>query len=754
MGTLNPDLLSKDMDEVLNKAIEMRQKYSHQAVQPELLLLALLQQPDTAASRLLNVFSTTRGVDLQKLERQVELAAQSRRDQNGNLDFVGRGDKKVPLSRQTIIMLDEALSVASAVHEIRIDTDHALTVLSESTMTSTSGLLRQAGITPKAIKDILSDSSQVIGTREGAAAIDDVKAQVNGNIRPVYYREDLLRDMINILTQASNRHIILIGPDGVGKRTLGYSLAQLMAQGKGPKGLSNLVRVDETALLDNEQQAIRAGLSKAFNGILFIPHIHRFFGGPIKAEFSKATPIIQKAFLDDNPVIICTTTEIEYNQRLSSVSAITENAQILRVPEPTVDQTIEMLKILKPQIQSDYDIEIQDEALKIAANFAKRYLTTMPLPRSAEVLVHRAAAAVNMSKQPNLIYKPILSDGVLDPEDIKQTISQMTGIPATSLGEDERARYGSMVEKLKERLVGQDEAVMVVSRAIKAARMGLKDVRKPVGAFLFLGPTGVGKTELARTLAEFLFGSENAMLSLDMSEFQEEASVNRLTGSATGYVGSEEGGQLTEWVKQKPYSLILFDEIEKATERLPKMLLQVMDEGRLTDGRGNQVNFSETVIIFTSNIGAMHLAVPVLTDEAKEEALDELRHNPKFPPEFLNRLDEIVMFNALSPENLASIMRMLIRKEAQLLEDQRGIKLTIADSAIKWLIDQNNEPEYGARPLKRIIRRSLREPLADFLITSNPPNGTEVKIATAAKKKGGGLKFSAVINGQEVAVES
>lgn len=752
MGTLNPDLLSKEMADVINKAIDMRQKYSHQAVQPELILLALLQQPDTAAARLLNVFSTTRGVDLQKLERQVELAATSRRDQNGNLDFVGRGNKNIPLSRQTIIMLDEALSVASAVHEVRIDTDHALTVLSESTMTSTSGLLRQAGITPKAIKDILSDSSQVIGRRSSSTTDDIVKEQRNGVIRPVYYREDLLRDMINILTQSSNRHIILIGPDGVGKRTLGYSLAQLMAQGQGPSGLSSLVQINETALLDNDQQAIRAGLSKAHNGILFIPHIHRFFGGPIKAEFSKATPIIQKAFLDDNPVIICTTTEQEYNQRLASVSAITENSQILRVPEPSLEQTIEILKILKPQIQSDYDIEIQDDALKIAGNLAKRYMTTMPLPRSAEVLVHRAAAAVNMSKQPNLIYKPIMADGILDAEDIKQTISQMTGIPANALSEDERARYASMVENLKERLIGQDDAVMIVSRAIKTARMGLKDPRKPVGTFLFLGPTGVGKTELARALAEFLFRSEDAMLALDMSEFQDESSLNRLIGSSTGYVGSEEGGQLTEWVRQKPYSLILFDEIEKAHERISLILLQVMEEGRLTDGRGNTVRFSETVIILTSNLGATHLAVPVLTDENKESAMEVVRGH--FRPEFLNRLDEVVMFNALSLDVLGDIMRLMLRKEVKMLADQRGITLTISDSAIKWLIDQNNEPQYGARPLTRIIRRMLRDPLAEFLIKSDPPSGTEVKIGTATKKKGGGLKFSAVINGQEVAVES
>lgn len=751
MGTLNPDLLSKDMDAVLNDGAGMLRQLNQQSIIPELVLHALLRRTDTASARLLNVFASTRGVDLERLQRQVELALQSRRDQNGNLDFVGVGNKKVPLSRQTIIMLDDALSLANSMHEVRIDTDHALTVLSESSM-STSGLLRQAGITPKAIKDILSDSSQVLPVKRSSGTTQDFVATARrGNMRAVFFREDLLREIINVLSQSVNRHVILIGPDGVGKRTLAYSLALLMSEGKGPASLANLVQIDETALLDNEQQAVRAGMSQAHNGILFIPHIHRFFGGPIKAEFSKATPLIQKAYLDDNPVIISTTTELDYNQRLASVSAITENSQLIRVPEPSIADTIEMLRILKPHVESDYSIEIEDKALQLSVNLAKRYLSVMPLPRSAEHLLHRTAAMVSMAKQQHLAFRPDRADdGLLDVEDVTLAASQMTGIPVSKLGEDERLRYASMVEHLQERIIGQDEAVMVVSRAIKTARVGLKDARRPIGAFLFLGPTGVGKTELARVLAEFMFGSEDAMLPLDMSEFKDESSINRLIGSPTGYVGSEDGGQLTERVRQQPYIIVLFDEIEKAHPRVLDILLQVIEEGRLTDGRGVTTRFTETVIILTSNIGSQHLAVPVLNDEIREGVMDEVREYLR--PEFINRLDEVVMFNALDDNSLARIMRLLLKKERELAEE-RGLTISFTDGAIAWLLAQNDEPEYGARPLKRIIRRSLREPLADFLLRSNPPTGTEVRVSTS-RRKNGGLKFDATIDGNEVAMEA
>ncbi len=746
MGTLNPDLLSKDLDAVMNDAVALKDQYRKPTLQPELILLALLRHPDTAAARLLDVFKSTRAVDLEKLDRQVHLAVEGRGDPNGNLDFVAKGNRQVPLSKLSIILIDDALSLANSQDEVRVDTDHMLSIMAEASM-STSGLLRAQGITPKAIADIRMDNSQVRLKPDGTT--QDVVAQAKaGKLRAVYFREGLLRDIINILSQSVKRHVILVGPDGVGKRTLAYSLGLLMSEGKGPTGLKNFVQIDETSLLDNDQKTVRAGLSQAANGILFIPHLHRFFGGPIKAEFSKATPLIQKAFLADDPVIIGTTTEIDYKERLLSVSAISENSQIIRVPEPSPEETLEILKILKSHLEADYKLTVTDDALSLAVRLAKRYFNSSPLPRSAEQLLHRTAAMVSMSQQSQLPFKnDRTGDTNLDAEDITLTASQMTGIPVNKLGEDERLRYASMVEHLKERLIGEDEAVLTVSRAIKTARVGLKDPKRPIGAFLFLGPTGVGKTELAKALAEFMFGSEDAMLPLDMSEFKDESSLNRLIGSPSGYVDSEAGGQLTERVRQQPYIIVLFDEVEKAHPRIMDILLQVIEEGRLTDGRGNTTQFSETVIILTSNLGSEELAVPMITDEVRENTMEEVR--TWFRPEFLNRLDEIIMFHALAPEDLRNILLLQLKGETKMAGD-RGLKLEFTDAAVQWMLAQNDEPEYGARPLKRIIRRSVREPLADFLLKVNPPPGTQVKVDADSTS----LKFAALVDGKEMTVGS
>ena len=746
MGTLNPDLLTRELDDVMNDAVALRDEYRKPTIMPEMVLLALLRRPETAAARLFEVFKSSRGVDLEKLDRQIHLAIENRRDQNGSLDFTARGNRQIPLSRQTIILIDDSLSLANSLNEVRVDTDHMLAVLTESQM-STSGLLRQHGITPKAVTDIMSDRQQYGGKVNSSSTTQDVVAGAkSGALHAVYFREQLLRDMINILSQAINRHIILVGPDGVGKRTLAYSLALLMSEGKGPRGLSSLVTINETALLDNDHKAVRAGMSQARGGILFIPHLHRFFGGPVRADFTKSTPLIQKAFLEDDPVIISSTTEIEYNTRIAGVMSLSENSQVLRVPEPSIDETIEMMRILKPHMETVYEVEVADEALKVAARLAKRYMGTSPLPRSAEHLLHRTGAMISMARQSQLAFRPELVDSSkLDAEDVTLTASQMTGVPVSKLGEDERLRYASMVEHVKERLIGQDEAVIATSRAIKTARVGLKDAKRPIGSFLFLGPTGVGKTELAKALAEFMFGDEDKILPLDMSEFKDESSLNRLIGSPSGYVDSEAGGQLTERVRQQPYLIVLFDEVEKAHPRIMDILLQIMEEGRLTDGRGNLTTFSETVIILTSNLGSGSLAVPVLTDEIREDAMEEVRE--WFRPEFLNRLDEIIMFNALSAEDLYNILKLQLKRETKMAAE-RGLALEFTEAALQWMLAQNDEPEFGARPLRRIIRRSVREPLADFLLRANPPAGTEIRIDANEHA----LQFAALIDGKSVSV--
>ena len=354
-------------------------------------------------------------------------------------------------------------------------------------------------------------------------------------------------------------------------------------------------------------------------------------------------------------MVICTTSLQEFEARIQGVSAITENSQVIRVEEPSLDETVHILETIAPHLESDYEITVDHDALAMAARMAQRYLTINPLPQSAEQLLHRTAAMVNMGKQAHLAFKPDSNDACLDVEDVTLVTSQMTGIPVTNLGADERLRYANMVEHLSERLIGQEEAVQLVSRAIKTARVGLKDPRRPIGTFLFLGPTGIGKTELARVLADFMFGSEENLFPLDMSEYKDESSINRLIGSAVGYVGSDEGGQLTERIRQQPYTIVLLDEIEKSHPRIMDVLLQVMEEGRLTDGRGNVARFSEAVVIMTSNIGSEHLMVRQITDDLRErimgQVLDFLR------PEFINRLDEVILFNALSDEGLCTDSR-------------------------------------------------------------------------------------------------
>jgi ATP-dependent Clp protease ATP-binding subunit ClpA len=301
----------------------------------------------------------------------------------------------------------------------------------------------------------------------------------------------------------------------------------------------------------------------------------------------------------------------------------------------------------------------------------------------------------------------------------------MTGIPVARLGADERSRYAGMVEHLHQRIIGQEEAVLAVSRAVKTARVGLKDPRRPMGSFLFLGPTGVGKTELAKALAEFLFGSEEATISLDMSEYQQEHTVSRMIGAPPGYEGYDSGGQLTDAVRNRPYAVVLLDEIEKAHPRVLDILLQVMEEGRLTDGQGRTASFGETMIIMTSNLGSEYLVEPVLTDEARELVMGEVRRALR--PEFLNRLDEILIFHPLSPDQLRAILGLLLKKEAKMLE-ARGVSLEVSPEAMTWMLAQNDHPEWGARPLRRIIQRHLREPLADWLLEADPKPGAKAQV--------------------------
>ena len=731
MGTLNPDIPSEELTRALNQAAGIMRGLRQSVLAPEHLLLAFLDNKDYAAHKLLERLAGERGFQLDRLTRATEDQARARQAADVDFAFVGADGIRVPLGNEMLTVLDEGRAIARSRDEIWVGTEDALAAMSQPGV-STAGLLRQNGITPHALGGLLADAAMA---RQSTTS-DLVALARAGQLQPVYYREGLLRDLLNLLSLAGDRHVLLVGPVGVGKQSLARSLALLIAEGKAPSDLKSVVTVAEPALLADAGRAVQAGRRRAAGGIFLLPGIHRFFGGPLHAEFPKAQSEVQRAFLDGQTVIIGTATEADYTGRLSVDSAVSGHSHVLEVAEPGQDETAEILRVHKPHLEADYRLEIVDESLVVAASLAKRYLPDAILPASALQLLHRACALVRMAAQPQLAFRPENNpDTRLDADDVTLAASLMTGIPVARLGADERTRFAGMVEHLHKRIVGQEEAVLAVSRAVKTARVGLKDPRRPVGSFLFLGPTGVGKTELAKALAEFLFGDEEATVTLDMSEYQQEHTVNRLIGAPPGYVGYESGGQLTDSVRDRPYTVVLFDEVEKAHPRVLDILLQVMEEGRLTDGQGRTASFGEAVIIMTSNLGSEYLVEPMLTDQARELVMAEVRR--AFRPEFLNRLDEIVVFHPLTPDQLRSILALMLEKEAKLLE-ARGVSLETSPAASTWILSQNDHPEWGARPLRRIIQRYLREPLADWLLAADPKPGARVQVDASEQ----GLTFT------------
>jgi len=730
MGTLNPDIISEELTGALSEAATIMQGLRQRVLMPEHLLLAFLDTDSYTAHKLLARFAGERGFKLADLTQAVEAQARTRRVSSVDFDFVSQDGAHVSLGAEMLEVLDEGLGIARSRGEIWTGTEDALAAMCQRGV-STAGLLQERGITPTAMSSLLSDTALA---RQSTAR--DLVAQARqGELRPVYYREELLRDLLNLLNLASDRHVILVGPAGVGKRSLVQSLALLVAEGKGPQTIKSVVAVAEPALLADAERAVQAGQRKAAGGVLFLPNVHRFFGGVLQAEFHKAQDDVQRAFLDDRVAVIGTAVEADYQAHMATNTTLAEHSHVLKVPEPDHAETVEILRVHRPHAEADYEITISDEALGVVAALAKRYLSEVMLPASALQLLHRACALLRMAAQPHLAFRsPAAFDARLDAEDVTLAASLMTGLPVAKLGADERGRYAHMVEHLHQRIIGQDEAVLAVSRAVKTARVGLKDPRRPVGSFLFLGPTGVGKTELAKALAEFLFGDEEATVTLDMSEYQQENTVNRLIGAPPGYVGYESGGQLTDAVRDKPYTVVLFDEVEKAHPRVLDILLQVMEEGRLTDGQGRTASFSEVVIIMTSNLGSEYLTEPVLSEATREQVMQLVKVT--FRPEFLNRLDEIILFHPLSAEQLRLILGLMLKKETELLQ-ARGVSLHVSEDARTWMLAQNDHPEWGARPLRRIIRRYLREPLADYLLAADPPPGATVQVGAGEQ----GLSF-------------
>ncbi len=722
MTVLNLNLLSPDLVKALNAAGRRMKGMNLPFLTPGLLLLTFARDDIGAAHRLLVQMAAERSFRLDELAASAEVLARANPGRDADFTFVDETGATVRMSTEMVIVLDEGRAIAQAAEEPRIGTEHALAALAEHGV-STAALLRRYGISPETMTNRLVQQAQT----KRVASQDLVALARAGEAKPVYMRGDLMRDLLGLLTLANHRHVVLVGENGVGKRSLVQGLALLIAEGKGPADLAGVVQVSENALLADAEQAIETARRQAAGGILFIPNVERFFGSALSSpEFPKGTRSVQRAFLEPQPVVVATATDAAWKERLAADSIVGRYSHTLRVPEPSADETLAILQVHRPALEHDYGLRIAEAALPAAVNMARRYVAGMPLPASALAALHRACAMLKLAGQSQAAFRPDLKpDAVLDEDDVAAAVSAMTGIPVSKLGADERTRYAGMVEALHQRIIGQDEAVLAVSRAVKIARVGLKDPKRPIGSFLFLGPTGVGKTELARALAEFLYGSEEAMIALDMSEYQQDHTVNRLIGAPPGYVGYEGGGQLTEKVRQRPSAVVLFDEVEKAHPRVLDVLLQIMEEGRLTDAQGRLTSFSETVIILTSNLGSEYLDKPMLTDEMRAVVMATVRSF--FRPEFLNRLDDIILFLPLTQDQLRQILDLMLKKESKMLAAQ-GITLTISPAAREWLLAQNDHPEWGARPLRRIIQKNLREPLADWLLTAAPARGATVAV--------------------------
>jgi ATP-dependent Clp protease ATP-binding subunit ClpC len=726
-NVLNPNIPSAELSRLMTTAAGRMRDYNLKLLTPQLLLRTFLDDKECAAYKLLFQLAQQRGFSLKELEGRVEMMARHAPGRDAQFMFTDDFGKDIPLADEMLVVLDEALSIAQAREELKAGSGHALAAMSQQSVT-TYAALNRLGITPAAVTALLGEV-----TSEGTAVIYDwVQEARDGRAQPVFQREKLLQELIGLLALSNGRNVILVGPEGAGRRSLAYSLAQLLAEDKTPLKLRSLTQMNEAALLENPLAAIRAGMRRASGGILFVPDIDRFFADRLRAKFpEQVNRELHKALLDPEIVVLGTADPAAYDL-LSRERLIRQESQRLDVPPATREETVGILVMHKARLEQEYDLEVGVEALTTAVNLASQYIQTAVLPASAVQLADRAcalASSINQERQTNL---PQAANGRrLDQEDVMTAASLMTRIPMNKLSQDEQSRYANMVEHLQERIIGQEEAVMAVSRAVKTARVGLRDPKRPIGSFLFLGPSGVGKSELGKRLAEFMFGSEEAMLTLDMTEYQGEASLNRLIGAPPGYVGFEGGGQLTDFVRQRPYTVIMFDEVEKAHPRVLDVLLQVMDEGRLTDGQGRLTTFSETVVILTSNLGAYHMLVPYIGERERELVLGEVRRF--FRPEFLNRLDDMIMFHQLTTEHLARILELMLRGDIRRAGEQR-IKLEITPAARAWLLAQHNEPEFGARPLRRIISRHIHEPLADFLLRQ--PARLETAVLLDANENG------------------
>ncbi|MFA6055051.1 MAG: ATP-dependent Clp protease ATP-binding subunit [Thermodesulfovibrionales bacterium] len=624
-----------------------------------------------------------------------------------------------------------------------------------------------------------------------------------GKLDPVLCREDEIERLVQILGRRIKNNPVIIGEPGVGKTAIVEGLAQKIIAANIPDSLlgKRLVSLDLGALIagtkyrgqfEERLKIVMKEIVQTDNVILFIDELHTLIGAGAAEGSVDASSMLKPALSRGEIQCIGATTPDEYRKHIEKDGALERRFQPVNIESPSVENTIHILKGLKSRYESFHKVKISDTAIEVAARLSDRYITDRYLPDKAIDVIDETGSRIKLkrytpphelkdleadiqrySKEKNLYIKlhdlekassvrleeerlkrlheqmhrqwidnlnkqiPVVSE-----EDIEYTLSKMTGIPLSKLEEKEYEKLIRMEENLHQRIIGQEEAIKAVSSAIKRSRAGLKSNKKPIGSFFFLGPTGVGKTELAKALAWFLFNDESSLIKIDMSEYMERFNVSRLTGAPPGYVGYEEGGQLTEKIRKKPYSVVLFDEIEKAHPDVFNILLQVLDEGVLTDSYGRKVDFRNTVIIMTSNLGArlIEKATPlgfrrnvsgIIYEQIKDNVLNELKKT--FNPEFLNRVDEIVVFHPLEKEHLMSIIDLLIIDTNRMLLDQELV-IEVSQEVKEWLIGRYYQPIYGARPMRRAVQKEIEDPLSEELLNGKFKGAHKVTVVLEADR--------------------
>lgn len=798
---------TSDAKKVLQYAQDAAQKFRHNYVGTEHILLGLVLNRSGLAGQLLSQL----GLTSENVSRAIE--------QSIGLGSVAPTELR--LTPRTKQAMELAVSEANRLGQNYVGTEHILAGLLQEGSGMAIRILEGMDIAPDAVEQKLNDmmGGSPFEEEDGEMApgqidLNDFGRDLNdmarlGKIDPVIGRKNEINRVIQILCRRTKNNPVLIGAPGVGKTAIAEGLAQRITTGNVPDILLNkrIFSLDLASLVagtkyrgefEERLKKVIELIEKDDNLIVFIDELHQLIGAGAVEGAMDAANILKPALARGELQCIGATTLDEYKKHIEKDAALARRFQPILVKEPTEQDAEAILFGLRDRYEAFHKARITDDAVKAAVKLSARYISDRFLPDKAIDVMDEAAAKVRMTvytpsqdvkakedqladlhkeKEAALASEDFekcaalrdeakkLSDEiaimqkerkqnddkklVITEKDVADIVSQWTGVPVQQITETESQRLLHLEEELHKRVISQDDAVTAVAKAVRRARAGLKDINRPIGSFLFLGPSGVGKTELARTLARQLFGSADAMIRIDMSEFMEKYSVSRLVGAPPGYVGYEEGGELTDKVREKPYSVILFDEVEKANSDFFNLLLQVLDEGRLTDSKGRTVDFRNTVIIMTSNLGAGHLKpkAPTLgfatgTDAVKDraiafkEAKKEIMADVKrfFRPEFLNRIDEMIVFKPLEKEDLRRIVGIMLEELTKRLKD-KGVAMDWTTSADDVLVKAGTDFAYGARPLKRAIQKLVEDPISEMLLGGTLKEGNTIHMDSADKKK-------------------